>query len=428
MQNDLMKCLCRIGRAVPRVFLTPGLRYHALLLAAVLSIVSTLASDWPSWRGPARNGISAEAGLNLSWTAEGPKVLWKGSIGKGFSSVTVAKGRVYSMGNLEEVDTVYCLDAETGKGIWKHSYPSALDPKAFEGGPLSTPVVDEDRLYTMGKFGQFFCLDASTGAVKWTNKFEPPALTKADYHVWWGFAGSPLITGDRVILPVGTAGVAMDKLTGKEIWNNGPGHSGYSTPVLFNSDAVSCFAFVSGHQVVAAQVSNGEIRWTLPWKTTWDQNASDVIVSAGKIFVSTGHGVGCALFDFTSGKPVQVWRNKNLRTYLSSCILWKGFLYGFDDRQLNCVDWNTGEVKWSAPDLGLGGLILADGKLIALTEKGTLLVAEASSEAYRPLAEAQILGGRCWSAPSLSDGRLYVRNAIGDLVCLDLGSKGAAQK
>ncbi len=423
-----MKCLLRIGRAISRMASALGLWRPVLLVAAACPILSTTASDWPAWRGPTRNGISKEAGLNLSWAAEGPKVLWKGSIGKGFSSVTVAKGRAYSLGNLEEVDTVYCLDAETGKEIWKHSYPSALDPKAFEGGPLSTPVIDEDRLYTLGKFGQFFCLDAASGAVKWTNRFAPPTLTKADYHVWWGFAGSCVVAGDRLILPVGTVGMAVDKLTGKELWNNGPGHSGYSTPVLFSWDSQPCFAFISGHQVVAAQVSNGEICWTLPWKTTWDQNASDVIVSDGKMFVSTGHGVGCALFDFTSGKPVQVWRNKDMRTFLSSCVFWKGFLYGFDDRQLNCLDWNTGGVKWSAPDLGLGSLILADGKIIALTEKGTLLVAEATSEAYRPLAEAQILGGRCWSAPSLSDGRLYVRNAAGDLVCLDLRSKVPAQK
>ena len=214
--------------------------------------------------------------------------------------------------------------------------------------------------------------------------------------------------------------MSVDKLTGDVLWDNGPGHPGYSTPVLFDLAGKQHFAFVSGHQVVAADVQTGRTLWTIPWKTTWDQNASDVIISDSRLFVSTGHGVGCALFDISGEKPVQIWRNKNMRTFLSSCLLWKGYLYGFDDRQLRCLDWKTGEVRWSVPDLDLGSLILAEGKLIALTEKGTLLLVEAAPEAYRPVSQAQILGGRCWSPPALADGRLYIRNAAGDAVCVSL--------
>ena len=408
----------------------PGEPTRLKILLAVLvlgwaAVATPQAADWPGWRGPARNGISPETGLSWAWTADGPKVLWKASLGKGFSSFAVAKGRVYSMGNRTEVDRIFCLDAETGKEVWKHSYPCPLDPKAYEGGPLATPAVDGDRVYTISKFGDCFCLDAQTGRVIWSKKFEPPPITEADYHVWWGFAGSIVVAGDQLILPVGTAGVAVDKLTGKVIWDNGPGYSGYSTPVLFDNGPQACFAFISGHEIVAAEVKTGQVLWKIPWKTTWDQNASDVIISEGKMFVSTGHEVGCALFNISTGKPVPVWRNKNMRTYLSTCILWKGFLYGFDDKQMSCLDWKTGEVQWSVPDTGLGTLVLADGKLIALTEKGTLLVAAATGEDYRPLGQAQILGGRCWSAPVLADGRLFARNAAGDVVCIDARTKPA---
>ena len=381
------------------------------------------AEDWPQWQGAARNGISGESGLNWSWPAGGPKVLWKASLGKGFSSFAVAHGRAYTMGHRDNVDTVFCMDAETGREIWKHSYPCELYPKAYEGGPLATPTIDGNRVYTISKFGDCFCLDGQNGRVIWSRKFDPPPTTKADYRVWWGFAGSIAVTNDRLILAVGTAGVAVDKLTGKVIWDNGPGYSGYSSPVLFHTGLQHCLAYVSGHEVVAADVKNGQILWKIPWKTTWDQNATDVIVHEGKLFVTSGHDAGCALFDISSEKPALAWRNKNLRTFLGDCILWKGCLYGFDDmqtRQLRCVDWQTGEARWTASDLSLGTLILADGKLIALQENGTLLVAEASRDAFKPLAKAQVLAGRCWTVPALSDGRLFLRNAAGDAVCLDV--------
>ncbi len=394
----------------------------SLLLLAVLPLttIPVGADDWPQWRGPQRTGISAESGWLTTWPDAGPKVLWKASVGKGFSSFAIAKGRVYIMGNRDDIDTIFCFDTETGREIWKHVYPCQLYPKAFEGGPLSTPTVDGDRVYTLSKFGDTFCLDAQTGRVIWQRKFNAPAATRADYAVWWGFAGSILVSGDKLILPVGTAGLALDKLTGKTLWDNGPGYSGYSSPVPFTAGSQPCFALVSGHEVVAAAADTGHVLWRLPWKTTWDQNAADVIVFDNKLFVSSGHGVGSALFDISSGQPVQIWRNKNMRNFLSSSVLWKGALYGFDDKQLSCLDWKTGDVRWTLEDTGLGSLILADGKLIALQESGRLLIIEASTNSSKPLARAQPLSGRCWATPVLSGGRIYLRNALGDVVCLDV--------
>jgi outer membrane protein assembly factor BamB len=395
-------------------------RLQAVMALLFLAIATPLlAGDWPSWRGPERNGISAETNLNWTWPDSGLKPVWKTAVGIGFSSLSTAGGRVFTLGNANDIDTVFCLEADSGREVWKHTYPSLKDPKAYEGGPLSTPTVDGDRVYTLGKFGDCFCFEAKTGKIIWSRKFDRPVRTKEDYGVWWGFAGSPVVVGEKLLMPVGTAGMAVDKLTGKPVWDNGPGYSGYSSPVLFQKGETA-FAFVSGHEIVAGEVATGRILWKTPWKTTWDQNASDGVVSDGKLFVSTGHEVGCALYDISKGKPVELWRNKNMRTYLSSCVLWKGHLFGFDDRQMRCLDWKTGEVRWTAPDLGLGSLILADGKLIALTEKGMLLAVEATGESYKLLASARILEGRCWSAPALSNGRLFVRNAAGDALCLDL--------
>src|SRR3954447_26373896 len=155
-----------------------------VLIAAPLQ-----GDDWPHWRGPALNGISKERGWSTSWPAEGPKQLWKASVGTGFSSFAVASGRVFTLGNQKETDTVYCFDAENGNLIWKHSYACPLDPIYYEGGPGSTPSVDGERVYTLSKRAQLFCFEAATGKVLWERD-----LTKETgaQKPRWGFAGSPL--------------------------------------------------------------------------------------------------------------------------------------------------------------------------------------------------------------------------------------------
>jgi outer membrane protein assembly factor BamB len=391
----------------------------AARVVAEPAVPGAASFDWPAWRGASRDSISTQTNLNWSALAK-PKVLWRGAVGKGFSSFAVVAGKVYTLGNTNDQDTVFCLDAATGQEIWKHSYPSPAQPLAYEGGPSATPAIDGNRLYTLSKGGDCFCLDSLTGRIIWSRKFEPPPKTKEDYNVWWGFAGSPLVMGDQLILAVGTGALAVDKLTSKTLWDNGPGRPGYSSPVPFLRGQELCFAFLSGHEIVGGVAATGKMLWRIPWRTTWDQNAADVVVAENKLFVSTGHGVGCALFDIQPEKPVELWRNKNMRSELASCVLWKGNLYGFDAKRLTCLDWRTGAVKWAAEDTVQGSLILADGKLIALQENGMLLIAEATDQAYRVVAQTETLPGRCWTLPVLADGRIFVRNAQGAIACLEV--------
>jgi outer membrane protein assembly factor BamB len=398
---------------------------RALALAGVAIGIASMggasqAADWPGWRGASRNGASPETGLNWAWPAKGPKVLWRATVGKGFSSFAAAAGRVYTMGNTNNVDTVFCFDAETGRAIWQHHYDSELIPLSYEGGPSSTPLVADGRVYTLGKSGRAFCLEAETGRIVWTNQFAKPPTTKEDYGVWWGYAGSPLAVGDHVIFTTGITGSAFDKKTGAARWQSAPGRPGYASPVPFVSGAETCYAFLSGHELVAAKAATGEGLWKTPWRTTWDQNAPDVLIDGTQLFVSSGHNVGCALFELSSGQPVQIWRNKNLRNELASSVLYQGRVYGFDAKQLACVDWKTGDRQWVGPENGFGSLILADGKLLTLLENGTLQIVNAASDALRVVAQTKVLDGRCWTAPALADGRLFLRNAAGDVVGLDL--------
>ncbi len=160
---------------------------------AILVGASARGADWYRWRGPDLNGISTEKGWSANWPDEGPKKLWKTSVGTGFSSMSVSQGRVYTLGNDgSKTDTIYCFDAATGAPIWKHPYPCPLDPQWYEGGPSSTPTVDGDRVYVMSRKGDLFCLDAAKGDVIWKKNVH------ADWDMeipTWGFAGSPLVEG-----------------------------------------------------------------------------------------------------------------------------------------------------------------------------------------------------------------------------------------
>jgi len=382
------------------------------------------AEDWPCWRGPDRNGVSKETGWIADWPAGGPKVLWKAAVGTGFSSFAVAAGKVYTLGNSHDVDTVFCLDAVGGQVLWKHSYPCDLQPLSYEGGPSATPAVDGQRVFTFSKSGDLFCLGADTGKVLWSRKFPLWPRLQGDWQNTWRYAGSPLVLGDRLVLSLGQAGAAFNPKTGAVLWQSEAGHPGYSSPVPFQVKGRQFVAFFSGHAVAAVDPVGGRPLWRIPWNTLWDLNAADPVFFEDRMFVSSGNGVGCALFDFSKNPPQELWRNKSLRCMLSSAVLWKGRLFGFDEQSgLVCMDGMTGNVKWSQGGLGKGSLMMSGGRLILLSESGTLVVADASADAYRPLAQAKVLDGRCWTAPVLAQGRIYVRNSTGKVVCLDVTAK-----
>ncbi len=384
------------------------------LLTATLSAT---AADWPRWRGPDANGISKETGWSTTWPASGPKQLWTAKVGIGFASFAVSQGRVYTVGNTKDVDTVFCFDANTGAEVWKHAYPSQLDPKYYEGGPSATPTVDGNRVFTLSKRGVIHCLDAASGKVIWTKNLMEEL--KAEMPTW-GFASSVLIEGNLAIVNVGAAGAALDKQSGKVIWSSGSDHAGYSTAVPFKAGGEVAVAMAIKQDVVALRVKDGKEIWRFPWKTQYDVNAADPILLGNKVFISSGYNRGGGVFDVSTSPPTSVWDNRNMRNHMNSCVLWQGHLYGVDENQLRCLVFETGEVKWTEKSVGKGSLSMADGKLIVLSERGILMVAEATPAGFKPIARAQVLSGKCWTTPVLSNGKIYCRNAAGDVVCVDV--------
>jgi len=394
-----------------------------LLWIAAAGVVAgnLIAGDWPQWRGPDRNGISSEK-VSAVWPVEGPKGLWQASVGTGFSSISVSQGRVYTMGNTTNQDTIWCFDANTGKPLWHHSYAAQLSPQWYEGGPGATPTVDGRCIFTISKWGDVFCLDAVTGAVLWQRDLRQAGLKPNR----WGFAGSPLIWGDHLILNAGTAGIALDRASGRIAWSNGTNVAGYASPTRFVSGGRESVLIFGATNLFALEPQSGRELWRQPWETDWDTNNSDPLTYGEHIFISS-FSHGCGLFSVQNAKPAMIYTNKVMHSHLSPGVVLGEYLYAFSgeakkETDLRCVHLPTGELKWTRKDPAFGSLIMADGKLIVLSDKGELMLAEASPSGFTPLARWKVLSGVCWTPPALANGLLYVRNAKGELRCLALGA------
>jgi outer membrane protein assembly factor BamB len=391
----------------------------SLIAAAALLAANSPAADWPQWRGLSRDGISSET-VSAAWPAEGPKVLWRASVGTGFSSISVSQGRAYTMGNTNNEDTIWCFEAATGKRIWQHTYPAQLTPQWYEGGPGSTPTVSGDRVFTISKWGDVFCLNAAKGTVLWQRDLRRDGIKPPR----WGFAGSPLVWDDLVILNAGTAGIALERSSGRIVWSNGTNAAGYASPTRFVSSGKESVLIFAAKHLIALEPKTGHERWRQFWETDWDTNNSDPLVYGDSIFISS-FSRGCGLFSVSNGNPVMTYTNHVLRNHLSPGILLGEYLYAFNgeakqDTDFRCIHLPTGELKWTRKDPAFGSLILAGDKLIVLSEKGELLLGRASPQEFKPLARAKVLSGLGWTPPALADGRLYVRSAKGELLCLEM--------
>jgi outer membrane protein assembly factor BamB len=266
-------------------------------------------------------------------------------------------------------------------------------------------------------------MDANTGEVLWSKdgrkdfSCTPPQ---------WGFAGSPVITNGRVIVDIGVV-VAMDKVTGKVIWKSRQYNPGYSTPTVFFKGPKRCVGVFNSAGLVILDLATGREVTRSPWRTREDVNAITPVVVGDKVFISSGYGAGCELLELGTYEPSVVWRTKRMSCQLATPILYDGHLYGISgdagDGVLTCIDLHYGEVQWAHRDQNAGSvmsLTMAGGKLLVQGERGKLFVVRATPDHYSQLAEAQILDGTCWTTPVLSHGRIYCRNADGQLVCLDV--------
>ncbi|MFO1461660.1 MAG: PQQ-binding-like beta-propeller repeat protein [Verrucomicrobiota bacterium] len=398
------------------------LRCALLFLGLALALAKLSAGDWPCWRGPSHTGISEEANWQLKWPADGPRVAWKAKVGLGMSSFVVAGGRAYSLGHADGKDTLYCFEAATGRPVWKHSHTSELGDKFFDGGTTGTPTYDSGQIFFLDRWGLAFCLNATNGTVIWERNVQEDAGARIPD---WGFGGSPLVLSNRVFLNVGEAGLALNRATGDIVWKSGPKSAGYSSVLPLPGKAPVQGLVSSGSAYSAVNLLDGSVRWSIRWVTQYGVNAADPVVDGDRVFLSTGYGKGGALYRMGGAEPELVWKGRTLRTQMNPAVLWRGHLYGVDGdttekASLKCVEFETGTEKWAVPDFGNGGLVVAGGHLLALNGTGELVVAPAEPSGFHPVSRAQVLGGKTWTAPVLSEGRIFCRNTLGFVVCLDV--------
>lgn len=350
-------------------------------------------------------------------------MLWRAKAGAGASSCSVAGGKVYTMGGEGNEEWLLCLDAATGKELWRKRYECEFDKRSWSGGPAGTPVVDGDRVYTLSFRGQMICWNASDGEKRWEANLE------SDFkgtQPRWGWAGNPLVLGNMVILEPGGNGssrVALDKLTGKVFWQSGNDAAAYANPVIFAGAEMRGAALFNASGLVCVNPRTGEELFRYEWKTDFGVNAPTPIHKDGKFLLCSGYNHGMALVDIKSGP---VWEKKDVMMQFQSPVLYEGNLYLLsgdkgNKAKLQCFDWNSGAVKWSQNMRGSrGSVIVAGGKLIAVSEEGEVILAEAGPEAFKELGRVQAVTGTTWAVPAFSDKRLFVRNNEGTLVCLDL--------
>ena len=379
--------------------------------------------DWPQWRGPRRDGVSAETGVLTDWPKGGPKVLWNAKASAGYSSFAVADGKAFTLLQDGDDEALVCWDAESGKELWRSKY-SGKFTNNFGDGPRATPTVEGDFVWTVGGEGELACWKTKDGAPVWRKnllkEFQADNLT-------WGVSFSPLVEGDLLITNPGGKGnsvVAFNKKTGDKVWGVLDDVAGYSSPVVTNAAGVRQVIVFTGKRLVGLAPKDGKLLWEYPWETEYEANVATPVVVDDYVFISSGYGKGCALLKIDKEgdglKAKRVYENADMCNHFATCVLYKEHLYGFNDPGiLTCLELRTGKVAWSQRGFAKGSLTVADGLLIVLGEHGKLAVAEATPRGYRQKAGCQPLHGKCWSVPVLANGRLYIRDEE-QILCLDV--------
>lgn len=408
-------------------------------LALATTAFSADSTDWGTFRGPAGNGI-VPAMTNAKWSL---KEVWKSPTNLGFSSFAVAGGKVYTLvtgesdGNTGEMLT--CLDEKTGKEVW--SKPLSIIPKYTGGGDSgtndnkggdgsrSTPVVNGDKVYAIDSMLNVFCFDAATGKQVWNHDV---MKDNAGVQIKWENAASPVIDGDVLLLAGGGAGqalIGLNKNTGKVVWKGEDDKMTHATPVLADILGVHQAIFFTQTGLVAVDPQKGSVIWRAPFPYKVSTAASPVVFE-DIVYCSAGYGVGAGAFKISKSgdafEATQIWRRENqCFNHWSTPVVKDGYLYGmfsfkeYGAGPLACVDIRTGEDKWAEKGFGPGQVILAGDKIIATSDKGEIVVVQASPDKYKEVARKDVLDGKVWSYPILANGKIFARSTT-EGVCLDV--------
>lgn len=398
----------------------------ALIALTILTTCSTVfAVDWPQFRGPTRDGQSPETGLMKKWPEGGPRELWSfEGLGKGYASVAVADGIVYTTGMVGKEGVLFAFDLE-GNLKWKENY--GLEWAGSLPGTRTTPTIDGDRLYLMSGQGRIDCRNAKTGKRIW--HIDTPEKFQGK-NIRWGIAESVLIENEKVICtPGGTDAtvVALNKMTGETIWTTKglSEKSAYCSPAVIDRGPNRIILTMVQQSIVGIDMNNGRVYWKHPNKVSYDISAVTPAYENGMMYVTNGYGHGGHMFklspDGTSSQ--RVWSEKSLDVHHGGVVLVDGKIHGASNKgNWTCLDLASGEVKYTGKLVGKGSVIYVDGMLYCYGERnGDVGLVKIKPDGYEMVSSFKITKGtkEHWGHPAISDGRLYMRH--GDaLMCYDI--------
>ncbi|MBI3472944.1 MAG: PQQ-like beta-propeller repeat protein [Candidatus Solibacter usitatus] len=370
---------------------------------------------WPGFRGPQRDGIVAGVRIQTDWTTSPPVAMWRQPVGPGWSSFAVQGGLIYTQEQRGPDEVVACYKLTTGEPVWAHRDTARFWESNGGPGPRGTPTLSDGRVYTFGATGIVNALDASNGAVVWSRNAAPEAAMKTPT---WGFASSPLVAGDLVIVGVSGRLAAYDRVTGAPRWM-GPSHGpSYSSPRLLTIDGVPQVLLLSAAGATSVALADGALLWEHPWKgyPIVQPNLTaegDVLMS-----VSDSSGIRRLALVHTPGEGpggwtvAERWTSNGLKPYFNDFVVHNGHAYGFDGSILSCIDLKDGTRKWKGGRYGNGQLVLLADQdlLLVLAEEGELALVRATPDPFTALARFPAIEGKTWNHPVLAGDVLLVRN------------------
>jgi outer membrane protein assembly factor BamB len=393
----------------------------ALVVVAMFSSISLVVStramdDWPQWRGPRRDGVSAEKGLLKQWPGNGPPLAWQAKgAGEGYSSFSVAGGRLFTLGARAGTEYIIAFDTATGKRLWEVAHGRRFNNDRGDG-PRATPTVEGDRVYAFGASGDLSVLESATGKIIWTQNV---LKTFGGSNINWGLSESPLVLSDRILVNAGGSGasiVALRKTDGSLIWKSQSDEPGYSSAVLLEAGGSRQAVFFTAERALGVDVNDGRLLWSYNRVANRTANIATPIVRANRVFLSSDYGTGAALLSIdVAGSKVtarEVYFTSEMRNHHSSSVLVGDHLYGFSSAILTALHFDTGKQAWRDRSVGKGSLVFADERLYLYSENGVVGLAEANPAGYREHGRFQIRAGSLptWSHPVVSGGKLFLRD------------------
>jgi outer membrane protein assembly factor BamB len=409
---------------------TPASRFtHLLWIVLLLPLSAGADPHWPQFGGPSRDFQVRTTGLCAQWPTGGPPVRWKRALGDGFGQVLVEGDRLYALARNDERDVLFAMHRDTGKTIWTYEYgapfPGECD-RGFGTGPRSTPTLSDDRVFIVSAGGLLTCVDATDGRAVWSRELLREFGGNAPK---WGYASSPLILDHLVILPVGgpnRAVMAFHKDDGRVVWSGGTQNNSYSSPILVRLGGRPQVIVFMQEGALGLDPRAGRVLWHQPHATSHNANAFlPVWLEPNFLFLSSGDEAGSRMIELLADGVRPVWTSQELEVCFGSVVCADGVLYGSSGTGgqsfLVAADRRTGRLHWKQRGFAKANVLYADGKLLILDEEGTLALARVGPEQYQELCSARILDRTTWTAPSLVDRTLYVRNRK-DLLALDLSA------